>query len=124
MTPAVIVAACALAFTVASFWWLNARRGKLRSFEPHTFAGVFSEPAMLLLRFPLVLHNTGPVPLIVQNLRLRFPNEGVALPLPWRTSRVQLKPDEEDGAQMPSVFVVPGGPPRPVSSSSARPFPA
>lgn len=103
-TPAVFIAACALTFTAASFWWLNARRGKLRSYEPHSFAGVFRPPILLILRFPLVLHNTGPTPLVVQNLRLRFPDENLPLPIPWRSSRAQLKPDDKDGHQLPSSF--------------------
>jgi hypothetical protein len=108
VTPAVLVAACALAFTVASFWWLNGRRGALRSYEPHSFAGQFQDPAVLFLRFPLVIHNTGPVPLVVQNLRLRFPDENSPLPIPWRSSRSQLGPDKGDNPQLPSVFAVPG----------------
>jgi len=38
LTSAAVISACALLFTVASFWWLNARRGRLESFEPHTYA--------------------------------------------------------------------------------------
>jgi UDP-N-acetylmuramyl pentapeptide phosphotransferase/UDP-N-acetylglucosamine-1-phosphate transferase len=30
VTASDVIAICALAFTVAAFWWLNARPGKLR----------------------------------------------------------------------------------------------
>jgi hypothetical protein len=104
---AVLIAICALLFTVASFWWLNARRGRLRSFEPHTFsAGIPSHVARL--RFPVVLYNTGAVPIVVQNLRLRFPRERDSEPLPWVASRSQIRPDEHESHDFPAVFSVPG----------------
>src|SRR5215211_5435209 len=50
------VGACALVFTVASFWWLNARQGRLKSWEPLTFSGsVTYSPSRI--RFPVVLYN-------------------------------------------------------------------
>lgn len=98
----------ALLFAVASFWWLNARQGKLQSYEPHSFA--FSGGShVLLFRLPLVLYNTGAKPIIVQNLQLAFPDEPSAvLPLPWRSERAQLGPEPEDGHRYPAVFSVPG----------------
>ena len=74
--PAVVVAACALLFTVASFWWLNARRGRLRSFEPHSFAAYYT-PALALIRVPVIFYNNGAAPIVVQDLRLVFPSETV-----------------------------------------------
>lgn len=102
------IALLALAFTIVSFWWVNARQGRLRSYEPHSFA--FSgSPSVMLLRLPLVLYNTGAVPIVVQDLQLTFLNEpGTILPLPWRTTRSQLKPSTDDGHQFPAVFAVPG----------------
>ncbi|MFJ2769665.1 hypothetical protein [Streptomyces sp. NPDC087300] len=71
----VFVAACALAFTVASFWWINARQGDLKVWESHSFAAaVTSEIARV--RFPLVLYNTGAKPIVVLDLR-RFPPAGL-----------------------------------------------
>ena len=69
LTSATVVAICALAFTIASFWWLNARRGRLKTYEPHTFAAAIT-PQVVRLRLPLVLYNTGAIPIIVQNLRV------------------------------------------------------
>jgi hypothetical protein len=97
----------ALAFTIGSFWWLQARQGKLISYQPHFFA--FAQNArQAIIRFPLVLYNTGPKPIVVLDLRLSFPDEPAVTPLPWRTSRSQLKPQESDNHQFPAVFSVSG----------------
>jgi hypothetical protein len=101
------IATLALLFTIGSFWWLNARQGKLRSYWPHSF-GFSQMPNKILLRFPLVLYNTGPKPIVVQDLRLSFINEPGPPSLPWRTSRSQLMPNTVDDPQLPAVFSVPG----------------
>src|SRR5215216_5408341 len=101
------IALMALIFTVASFWWLQARQGNLRSYEPHTF-GFYRQPNKVRLRFPLVFYNTGPKPIVVQDMRLSFPEQSGVTPIEWRTSRSQLMPDTDDGAQLPAVFSVPG----------------
>lgn len=108
-TPAVIIAGCALLFTVASFWWINVRRGRLKSFEPHTFAAYVTQDKVRM-RFPLVFHNTGAVPIVIQNLRLRFLHEScaAAAPLPWVATRARIKPENDDGHAFPAVFAVAG----------------
>jgi hypothetical protein len=104
----VVVASLALLFTVGSFWWLNARQGRLKSFEPHSFAACRT-PDKLRLRFPLVLYNTGAKPIVIQGLRLSFPKEPRwNVPLPWTTTRSQLKPTSDDGHAFPAVFSLPG----------------
>jgi hypothetical protein len=101
------IAILALMFTIGSFWWLQARQGKLRSYQPYSLA--YSQVAnQALLRFPLVLYNTGAKPIIVQDLRLSFPAESRVAPLPWRTSRLRLKPTADDGSTLPAPFAVPG----------------
>ena len=107
LTPSLIIAICALTFTVLSFWWLNARRGRLKSFEPHTFAAYIT-PDKVRLRLPFVLHNTGAVPIVVQNLRIRFSTEQYATPLPWVATRDQIKPDNGERHAFPAVFSVGG----------------
>jgi hypothetical protein len=99
------IAILALLFTVATFWWLNARQGKLRSYPPYSF-GFSSSPGQALLRFPIVLYNTGPKPIIVQDIRLKFRKQRAVQPLPWRTSRSQLKPvaDEATSFQQCSQY--------------------
>ena len=123
-TPALIVSICALVFTVVSFWWLNARQGRLRCYEPHSFAATVDRALLLLLRFPLVLRNTGAAPIVVQDLRLRFPDEPTSvLPLPWRTTRSQIKPDKDDNPQLPAVFALPGRAAERIFVEFGGPFP-
>jgi hypothetical protein len=104
-----VVSILALLFTVGSFYWIQARQGRLRLFAPHSFAAAVQDSAVLFIRLPLVMYNTGAKPIVVQNLRLLFPDvTSAALPLPWRTSRAELKPHHEDGAEFPAVFSVKG----------------
>jgi hypothetical protein len=65
------MACLALIFTLSSFWWLNARRGKVRSFAPSSFAASFSARRLVLI-FPLVLLNDGAAPVVVADLRVRL----------------------------------------------------
>jgi hypothetical protein len=109
LVSALVVAVCALLFTVGSFYWLNARQGSLKSFEPHTFAAAVGGKAVLRLRFPLVFYNSGAKPIVVQDLRLAFPDvPSSVLPLAWSSSRTQLKPEAGDVQDFPSVFAVQG----------------
>jgi hypothetical protein len=98
-----LIACLALLFTVGSFWWLNARQGRLKSFEPHTFAAARAH--ILRLRFPLVLYNSGPKPIVIQDLRLSFPDEPQwNIPLPWTSTRSRLRPESDDQLALPAVF--------------------
>jgi hypothetical protein len=36
--PAWLIAACALVFTVASFWWIQVWRGRTQTYAPHSLA--------------------------------------------------------------------------------------
>jgi hypothetical protein len=93
---------------VGSFWWLNARRGRLRSFEPHSFAAYYTS-ALALIRVPVIFYNTGAAPIVVQDLRLVFPAErSSVIPLPWRTTRNQISPKKDDDPTLPAVFAVAG----------------
>ncbi|AYY11517.1 hypothetical protein EF847_01045 [Actinobacteria bacterium YIM 96077] len=105
---ALFIALAALTFTIASFWWLNTRRGRLESYEPHSFAAHVSKERVLL-RLPLVLFNTGAQPIVVQNLRVRFPEEDQPdMALDWNNTRTQLKPVQDDHEDLRAVFAVPG----------------
>ncbi|MGA5527525.1 hypothetical protein [Streptomyces pseudogriseolus] len=76
------------------------------------------------MRLPLVFFNTGPVPIVVQDLRLQFPEESeVLLPLPWRNSWPQLRPVSEDQASMPAVFAVEGRKAEQLFIEFGAPFP-
>jgi hypothetical protein len=130
LTPSVAIAVLALLFTVGSFWWIQARRGRLRTFPPHSYAGVFTEQDVIL-SLPLVLHNTGPAPIVVLDFRLRIDkteqqlewtqgegqlNERPLLPfyMSWRAIQMQLDPAGESHGEkhgerhMPSPFPVEG----------------
>lgn len=106
---AIAISACALVFTVSSFWWIQVRRGRLQGYAPHSFAALVDGSLILFLRFPVVIHNTGAMPIVVLDLRLRFPDEpSSVVPLRWRTSRTQLTPSINDGERFPGVFAVQG----------------
>ena len=108
LSGASVVSTCALLFTVASFWWINARQGSLKAWEPHSFAAIIHGSAARL-RLPLVLHNTGPKPIVVQDLILTFPDESLShLPLPWVSSPSHLQPEPDEEAQLPAGFAVAG----------------
>ncbi|MER6473961.1 hypothetical protein [Streptomyces collinus] len=108
LTGASVVSVCALLFTVASFWWLHARQGRLRAWEPHSFAAIIHGPTARL-RLPLILHNTGPKPIVVQNVILTFPDDPAShLPLLWVSSPSRLQPEPDEEAKLPAGFVVPG----------------
>jgi hypothetical protein len=101
-----LIACMALAFTVGSFWWLHTRQGSLKSFEPHTFAAA-ATPQQSRVRLPLVLYNTGAKPIVVQDMRLRFPEDQSPI-LPWAATRSQLMPVPGDGPALPAVFSILG----------------
>jgi hypothetical protein len=100
---AFIVAALALAFTLASFWWLNARRGSLEVARPAAYAFA----SKVRLRLPLVFYNTGAKALIVTNLQVVV-DDPTREPLHWITTRASLRPHEKDGMAYSTPFAVPG----------------
>ncbi|MEU8910350.1 hypothetical protein [Streptomyces mirabilis] len=103
-----LLSICALLFTIASFWWLNARQGRLESWEPQSFAAIVHGSAVRL-RLPLILHNTGVKPIVVQDLRLSFPDEPAShLPLLWTASPSRLQPGPDEEPELPTGFVVAG----------------
>lgn len=103
---ALAVSLMALLFTVLSFWWLNARRGRLRSYVPTTWAA-YVDRERSAIRFPLVLHNTGAVTLVVIGIRLRFVEGGELMAWEWTRTRVDPKADDIEDATAP--FSIPGG---------------
>lgn len=107
MSGSLVIAVLALFFTVGSFWWLQAHRGALKVSEPHTFAAYVGENDVRI-RLPLVMYNTGAVPIVVQNLRMVFPEDNAPLDYPWRNTRTQLTPAAGDNDDLPAVFAVPG----------------
>jgi len=98
---AIVISVLALSFTLASFWWLHARRGSLVAASPETYAFVDG----FRLRFPLALFNDGAIPLLVTDLRVEVSELGA---VPWTTTRSRLRPESEDEPAFPTPFAVGG----------------
>lgn len=101
---ATAVSLLALAFTIAAFWWLHARRGSLTATAPRAYAFV-DKP---LLRFPLVFYNTGARALIVDDLRLVVDGEPQCKPMRWMTTRTTLRPESNGDHRFATPFAVEG----------------
>jgi len=97
------VSGLALAFTIASFWWLHARTGPLEAAAPRSYA--FADKVRL--RLPFAFFNTGAKALIVTDLRLLV-DDPDRQPLGWITTRSKLRPDSKDGFAFATPFSVPG----------------
>ncbi len=104
----VVVATAALAFTVMSFWWLQARRGRLTCFPVQTFSGYLHQDSAAL-RIPLSIFNSGAVPLVVTDLRLRLlPPVGEDVRMHFRTVRRSVRPGEDDVEDFAHPYSVAG----------------
>lgn len=101
------VAALALLFTVATFWWLQLRRGDLRAIEPETYSG-FVGDSSFRLRLALTLTNTGAKDIPVVDLRLKIDGEERTAPSQTFRSTVRPLPNGEDIADVAHPFTVPG----------------
>lgn len=101
----VIVAALALLFTVASFWWIQVRRGRLVSYEPQTYSG-YTTSGGFRFRVPLTIYNTGARTLVVTDLRLRFVDQDVAVPM--ITFRRTVRPGTDDVEDFAHPLTIPG----------------
>lgn len=91
-----VISLAALSFTLASFWWLQARRGRLTCFPVQTFSGYLRSDGSAL-RIPLAIFNDGAVPLVVTDLRfvLTTPTEERMI-MHFRTLRTTLQTDPGD----------------------------
>ncbi len=103
LSSSAVIAASALTFTAFSFWWLNVRRGRLKSYMPSSFSGaVRSGDARFLL--PLAIHNTGAAPIAVQSLRLVLHDSPEQI-MWWSLTREHL---DDNHRRYPSVFIAKG----------------
>jgi hypothetical protein len=103
-----LVPVLALLFTVASFWWLYARRGRVVSTSvPHGYA-LSATDALFLLRIPVTVRNTGARSIVVRNMRMWIEDIPHALELPWRRTMKHLQPWGDDLEGVSAPFVVPG----------------
>jgi hypothetical protein len=103
---AVGVAVAALLFTVASFWWLYARRGSITATRPLAYA--FVGQRKLRLRLPFAFFNDGAKALVVVDLRLVLDDEPGQPKLRWKTTRDRLRPESDDGFAFPVPFSIMG----------------
>ncbi|WP_156044025.1 hypothetical protein [Cellulomonas sp. HZM] len=107
VSSAVIVALCALAFTILSFWWINVRRGRLTWTTVVVFSGhVRADRASL--RIPITLYNTGAKPLVVVDLRLDMTSGSARAVAPSKQYRRSIMPSSDDMEDFPHPYVVPG----------------
>lgn len=62
-----------------------------------------------ILRFPLIFHNTGAGPIVIQDIRLQLPRESDQIgSFAWRTSRSQIQPTNNETAELPASFAIAG----------------
>ncbi|VVB69747.1 Uncharacterised protein [uncultured archaeon] len=106
--PALIISTLALVFTILSFWWMNWRMGHLMVSGPRSYAAKGSIEERLILRFPFIFFNDGPMPIIVQNLRLIFVDEKDARPLGFTATVKKIKTGENQDRDLATQFPVHG----------------
>lgn len=104
MTSALLIAVLALLFTVASFWWLNARRGRVQVGRP----GAYAFADKVRLRLPLVFYNTGARALVVTDLRVVLVDDADQPPLRWIATVARLQTLGGDERDFATPFAVPG----------------
>jgi hypothetical protein len=98
-----VVPVGALVFTVASFWWIWLRLGRLTVAPPDTYASAVTG-AQLRIRFPLVIYNTGARAIIVENLRLVVEGHD----LEWISVRRTIRPMPDDILDFAAPFPIAG----------------
>lgn len=101
-----VISSLALLFTVGSFYWLQARKGRLKLYPVTTFSGAAAEPSFFL-RVPIVIYNSGAKPRVVSGIRLRFRRDPSVL-LECHTFRSSVDPREGDTEDFAHPYVVPG----------------
>jgi hypothetical protein len=104
---AFIISALALVFTIATFWWMNWRRGSLLVGPPRSYAAKGSLAERLLIELPLVFFNRGATPVVVQNLRLRLSHEASDAPPLTFTATVEKLGTDQGRALATQFPVVP-----------------
>lgn len=108
MTIAPLVIAClALLFTVASFYWLQARKGRLRLYPVMTFSGSMSIDRFIL-RIPVTIYNTGATPRVITALRLTLTDHTPRYVLECQTFRKTIVPTSDDMEDFAHPYVVAG----------------
>lgn len=94
----------ALIFTIFSFWWMNWRKGSLEIGNIRTYAAVSSQNK-LIIELPIIFFNPGALPVLVDNLRLIFPDRGGPHTALCFTATVE-KLGTDEGRAMATPFAV------------------
>ena len=105
-TAALVISTSALLFTVASFWWMNWRKGKLHVGTPRSYAATGSAEGKVIIELPLDFFNDGPTPIIVRNLRLVLPVNEATLNLRFEATVDKIGTDQ--GRTLATQFPVRG----------------
>lgn len=104
--PSVIVACCALVFTVGSFYWLQARKGRLKLYPVTTFMGAANNRTFVL-RVPIIIYNSGARPRVVCGIRLRWQGDKKFL-FECHTFRKTIDAQPGDHEDYAHPYVIPG----------------
>src|SRR5438093_11123655 len=115
---ALLISVLALALSGLTFWWHNWRPGKLSVGTPHTYAG-HTAADQLVLEFPFVFFNKGAKTVIVDNLRVRLPEQD-GEPLTFVATVERLGTDTGRAFATP-FFVGPGQAIRMIGGSRLNP---
>jgi len=103
-----LISVCALAFTIASFWWLNARRSRIVLVGcPRSFARSVSG-GRLHLMIPLSFYATGPTPAWIITMRLVVRDPRGDFGIPFVATRPGVQPKSEDERPLATQLVLAG----------------
>jgi hypothetical protein len=114
ITAPLAISLLALGFTVASFWWIQVRRGRLHAYTGYVFTAAIAQHKTVIY-IPMVFHNPAPAPQAVVDLRLRIEDgaagaDRAALPLGlfWIATHTTIYPDSNNRRTYASPFAVEG----------------
>lgn len=117
MTAPVFIACLALLFTVGSFYWLQARKGRLRLYPVVTFSG-YMDSARMILRLPVIIYNSGARPRVVTALRLvALDDNGSRVVMECQSFRKTISPETGDREDSAHAYAIAG---RQVSTKHAQ----
>lgn len=93
-TAALLISGFALLFSIASFYWMNWRRGRIHVGPPKSYVTMGSQDAKLTMKLPLVFFNSGAIPIVIQDLQLVFVGEKSPDPLVFTATSPMLEKSE------------------------------
>lgn len=104
----VFIACLALLFTVGSFYWLQARKGRLKLYPVVTFSGFMTKERMVL-RLPVIIFNSGARPRVVTALRLvALDDAGERVVMECQSFRKTISPETDDREDSAHAYAIAG----------------